>query len=328
MCEGDWIKLKLFVLFGMLLPIQPLYAQTPTRGVPREVSTDDAGVGVDYCAVCHANTVNLFDLLTDSERVEQMVIDIDMYRRSSHGKLNCLDCHGFAWPFFPHPKDALEMGQTCLSCHKDEEKFRSYRFEAIDVEMRRSVHFQKQVERFSCFSCHEPHLFKLPDPKDEIRLTVSASNDTCNKCHVEKQSASTARTIGSGKHSLEKAHNWMPKPELHWKYVRCIECHTPHKHELSHRILSATEAEHKCEACHSQNSILLTKLYKHRASENKRRLGFVNSIVLNDAYIIGMTRNTMLDSLFLVLLSLVAVGVGSHATLRFIAAKRRRKRVG
>jgi hypothetical protein len=321
-----WLSFGVWLTIGVLAPMRTAHADAETPpGAQVQTPCEGAEVGVDYCAVCHAGTAQLYDVVTDLWRIDDLVIDFDAYRKSSHKKLNCLDCHAFTWPFFPHPDHAAMPARSCLGCHRNQERFRPYRFQEIAKEMNASVHQVKRVEDFDCFSCHNPHMFKLPDPKAATQLTISQSNETCIHCHQTGEFDFVPTR--PKERPLDASHSWLPKPKLHWKHVRCIECHTPNRQNLSHRILSATEAERNCEACHSQNSILLTKLYEHRVSENKRRFGFVNSIAFNDAYIIGMTRNVVLDGIFLALFGLVVFGVSIHAALRLLAALRRKKNV-
>ena len=112
---------------------------------------------------------------------------------------------------------------------------------------------------------------------------------------------------------------------MHWQKVRCIDCHLSTEDNFLHRILDAEHAVRHCEDCHSANSILLTKLYKYTVQENRQKLGFINSVALNDAYIIGMTRNIILDRLSFTLLGLMLLGLAAHGFGRWYSARRRRK---
>jgi predicted CXXCH cytochrome family protein len=122
---------------------------------------------------------------------------------------------------------------------------------------------------------------------------------------------------------LETSHAWLPNTERHWARARCVECHTPHGARISHEILGAKTAERNCVECHSRDSILMTQLYKHRAGESREKLGFVNAAVLNDAYIIGATRNRILDWLGFGLVGFVSAGVFGHGLGRWAAGRRR-----
>ena len=92
---------------------------------------------------------------------------------------------------------------------------------------------------------------------------------------------------------IDEIHSWLPNTRLHWKAVRCVECHTPEvgaKDMLSHQILSKDKAERNCFACHGANSTLNTRLYRHLSSEEQQRFGFANSVILSNSYVVGTTR--------------------------------------
>jgi hypothetical protein len=55
------------------------------------------------------------------------------------------------------------------------------------------------------------------------------------------------------------------------------------------------KAVKRCVECHSQNSLLMSSLYKYQAKENKTQAGFLNAIILNNAFVIGANRNIVLN---------------------------------
>jgi hypothetical protein len=90
---------------------------------------------------------------------------------------------------------------------------------------------------------------------------------------------------------------------------------------VSHKILPKEQAVHLCSDCHSTNSILLTKLYKYHAEESRTDQGYYNSVILNDAYVIGANRNRYLNILSLLFFGLALSGIGVHIVARIIKKK-------
>ncbi len=76
------------------------------------------------------------------------------------------------------------------------------------------------------------------------------------------------------------------------------------------------------------NSALRVRLYRHLVEEERETVGFVNSVILNEAYVIGATRNRYLDMFFGISVAVIAAGLGLHGVVRVIAGIRRRRRHG
>jgi len=288
-----------------------------------ESACEGANIDKRYCNHCHSQTAQLYAVAQDLWRVDDLLIDPDKFAASTHGKLDCLDCHAFTWPFFPHPRVSNTLNIRCPDCHGRRQPGDKFRFDDINKQMHESIHYKKLKNEFSCDSCHDPHTFQASNASTPIPEMIRRSNALCTRCHMSKYTFSefTDRAFPN----LEEIHDWLPNQALHWKHVRCVECHTPADQGLSHLVRSAKASGRFCEKCHSANSVLLTKLYRHRIDENREKYGFTNSIVFNEAYIIGMTRNEIMDKLFLALLVLTLLGIGGHGTLRYIAGRRRRK---
>ncbi len=98
---------------------------------------------------------------------------------------------------------------------------------------------------------------------------------------------------------------------------RCIECHSEINDTIlvSHLIKPKAEAVKRCNECHSQNSLLLSTLYKFE-SKAQRKDGFFNGIILNQSYVIGANRNEYLNDLSLVLIAGVIIIIGVHTYFR------------
>ena len=147
----------------------------------------------------------------------------------------------------------------------------------------------------------------------------------CLQCHGSDEVF--AQMSKEPRPDLAEKHEWLPNNSLHWAAVRCVECHTPvPKKVLSHEILNAEKAEKNCVACHSTDSTLRVRLYKHLVKEERNTAGFVNSVILNEAYVIGATRNVFLDIAFGIIMAVVIAGIGFHSILRILASWWRRRR--
>ncbi|MBF0154626.1 MAG: cytochrome c3 family protein [Magnetococcales bacterium] len=271
-----------------------------------------------YCERCHGMpTLAYRDQRTG--RLVNLFVDQGKLAQSSHNRQTCLDCHGTGFKQFPHDAASRLETRHCVDCHMESGRFQRNKFERIEREFLNSVHFQAMPDRFDCFSCHDPHTFQTVPKEGEMSLLVQRDNHICLSCH--KTPAGTSLLTKRRFATLEAAHNWLPQVALHWRTVRCLECHTPVLGG-NHVILKATYAERDCVACHTRDSILLTKLYKYRAQEDRQKAGFINSAVLNDAYIVGMTRNRWLDRASLALIGLTLLGVTAHGLGRWLAARK------
>jgi hypothetical protein len=62
----------------------------------------------------------------------------------------------------------------------------------------------------------------------------------------------------------------------------------------------------------------MSTLYKFRSVEAMNTYGFMNSVVINDAYVIGANRNYVLNVVSAVIFGLIFVGLALHMVLRII----------
>jgi hypothetical protein len=316
----------------MLTPWAVVGEQAAERA-PVLMETDSvASPSNAYCFRCHGmGTLSYRD--RESGAIVSLQISELQYRTSNHQRLRCVACHRGGFEVYPHPDKARAEHLYCTDCHKQDEKLKPFHFLKIEREFEKSVHSQKKLEPFNCFSCHDPHQFLASrsvlddEPEEgkhlhrEVLAAVAYANNICTECHD-----SPVRLLnldpGSPPNFLT-AHEWLPSPELHWKKVRCIDCHLAQDDEMLHRILPAEQALKACRECHSRNSLLLGKLYLYSAQQDRERYGFINSVVMNDAYIIGMTRNTLLERISFILMGLTLLAIAAHGLGRWIAYRRR-----
>jgi len=247
----------------------------------------------------------------------ERIVDRNKFYQSNHKSFSCTDCHSEEYVTFPHPGELMmEQNYNCIDCHGGDEKFAQYHFEEIEAEYQKSVHFKLEEEGFSCWKCHGPHDYKISIRNStNLKETILYDNNICLNCHANFdhfQLLSEKEEV-----SILQKHEWLPNQASHFKNVRCIECHSQINDTIlvSHLIKPKEEAVKRCNECHSQNSLLLSTLYKFE-SKAQRQDGFFNGIILNQSYVIGANRNEYLNNISLVLMAGVLIIIGVHTYFR------------
>jgi len=247
----------------------------------------------------------------------ERIIKRNNFYQSNHKSFSCTDCHSDQYTSFPHSGELrMEQKYNCIDCHGGDEKFAQYHFEEIEKEYQESTHFNMEEEGFTCWKCHNPHSYKINIRNSEnIKETIIYDNNICLSCHSNFdhfQLLTDREEI-----NIVKTHEWLPNQTIHFQNVRCIECHTKINNDIlvSHLIQPKENAVRRCNECHSQNSILMTTLYKFQSKE-KRRAGFFNGIILNESYVIGANRNEFLNLVSIIVLLLTMGGIGIHIIFR------------
>lgn len=282
----------------------------------------------EACFKCHAETKYvLVDEFFGREITESMCPDKmvlrDAYYDMVHKSFACLDCHAYEYEEFPHPLEArLEEPYQCIDCHGYDENYAQYQFENIEMEYMESVH-ATNVDNFSCWKCHDPHTYQLTvrDEESTIKEAIAYNNDICLSCHSD---FSRFELLTDREEiSILDTHDWLPHQAAHFGSVRCIECHTAISDStlVAHHVQPIEKAVKKCAECHSKNSILMASLYKHEAKESRKKYGFINGVILNEAYVIGANRNPTLVTLTIVLFLLTLGGISIHIIARIIFKK-------
>lgn len=278
------------------------------------------------CLSCHGGT---HYTLADSASGDE--VNLTMYRelridpvklaKGTHGKFKCTDCHSSEYETTPHPITVkFETQYACMDCHGGDEAYASFNFETIETEYNESVHAKKLGENFSCWSCHNPHYYKLSGDIP-IDKRVAVDNEMCLQCHGNEIKFSD---LSSEKiPNLIEKHDWLPNQALHFKKVRCIECHAKQNDSImvAHLIKPGKDAVRNCVECHSTNSILMASLYKHEVKEKRNKAGFYNGIIMNQAYVIGANRNFYINVACGVMLALALIGIAIHAYFRIRKTK-------
>ena len=273
------------------------------------------------CLECHSEAS--FDALdrpnVDKEKLRAHLVDPSVYEDSNHGRVECLACHVKGFKETPHVEKDKQQINWCDECH-------TRKFLRIEMQFDESVHAKDGIkDKFTCSTCHDPHVFQHEMYLSSPRKAVQQDNTMCLQCHDSEERF--ALMTKEARPDLAAKHEWLPNNPLHWAAVRCVECHTPApKKVLSHEIVNAEKAEKNCVACHSADSTLRVRLYRHLVKEERNEVGFINSVILNEAYVIGATRNLYLDKAFGIVAALVIGGISLHSLLRIISGLWRRRR--
>lgn len=318
--NGKSRSIKYFLFFG-LLPL--LFAAFFSVSAEKpEVQLDEESLN---CLKCHSTPrYEFIDSVTGDVAIRKMHTELQIdpveYTKATHGAFKCTDCHSPDFNIHPHPASTrFEVNYTCMDCHGGDEMYASFNFETIEEEFLKSTHAAHVDEGFSCWSCHNPHTYKLSSKEiGQLTNRVARNNAACLTCHGDVNNY--AVLIEKELPDLLISHDFLPNQSLHFRKVRCIDCHAANNDSImvAHLVLPAEKAVRKCVECHSTNSILMASLYKHQASEKRNELGFYNGVIMNEAYVIGANRNYYLNLASIIIFGMVLVGIGIHATLRYI----------
>lgn len=274
----------------------------------------------ENCLKCHGQSKYSYQN-TESKKIDtkkmysELIIDRTLFYESNHREFKCIDCHSEDYNTFPHAGTLrMESKPNCLDCHGGDEKYAKFHFENIEKQFQESVHSEKHSEDFTCWMCHNPHTYKInARTNDNIKQTVAYDNAICLNCHGNLSNYQLL-TDKTNPNLLQK-HDWLPNQKLHFRSVRCIECHTKKINDstlVAHKILPKEKAVRQCDQCHSSNSELMATLYKYKIKEIRSAKGFFEGVISNDSYVIGANRNYYLNLISLVLFSIVIIGIIIH----------------
>jgi hypothetical protein len=294
-----------------------------------DVSLDTSRIVSDFaddnerCFSCHAESMYRYTDESSALVVQKMmnrdrIIHREEYYRSNHKSFYCLDCHSEAHLKFPHPPEVLmHEYYTCLDCHGNVKHWADFHFGKIQDEYDRSVHNLADPGRFSCWKCHDPHTYYISRRKTETLLaTIAYDNTICLSCHSGPDHSQPQAAPDSI--DIFRKHAWLPGQVLHFKTIRCIECHTRISDSIlfAHQVLPKENAVQQCYECHSKNSILMHTLFKFQSLQDRKEYGFLNAAILNHAYVIGANRNSTLEKISLIIFGLTFVGILLHIFFR------------
>ena len=232
----------------------------------------------ERCLVCHGERRYEYSNEYLGRQVKALMfserfVGREDFYQSNHKSFSCTDCHSEDYVNFPHSGELrMEPNYNCIDCHGGDETFAQYHFEEIDAEYQESTHFLLEEDGFSCWGCHDPHSYKINIRNTaNLKETILYDNSICLSCHANFdhfQLLTEREEI-----NIFRTHEWLPNQSIHFKNVRCIECHTRINDSIlvAHLITPKEEAVRRCNECHSQNSILMTTLYKFQSKEQPKQ---------------------------------------------------------
>lgn len=283
----------------------------------------------EKCLKCHGQSKYKYINSESGKEVTkrmyiETIINRSQFAESNHKTFKCIDCHSEDYDSFPHPgRLRMETKYACIDCHGGDEKYAKFQFEKIESEFQASVHSTKHSEDFNCWMCHNPHTYKInARSENKIKDIVAYDNAICLNCHADitKYQMLTDKVNPN----IVQKHQWLPNQALHFKNVRCIECHARTNDSIlvAHNIQPKAKAVRRCVECHSTNSILMASLYKYKVQEGRSKAGFYNGVIMNEGYVIGANRNYYLGLISIIMFGCVAAGILIHASLRIIKRKK------
>lgn len=309
-----------FIIIITLSLFTPLTSQTPVESDERVYEYIEEN---QVCLQCHGHKYyTYYNDWVEREIREQMnphfVIDSAEFYNSNHWNFRCIDCHSEDYSEFPHAGELrMEPIYECIDCHGGDDHYAQYNFEAIEEEFHKSVHSSKHSEDFTCWMCHDPHTYRITARTNEnMQEFIRYDNEICLSCHanVDKYQLLTS----SENPNIISKHDWLPNQGLHFRKVRCIECHAEISNDLlvGHNILPKDSAVKRCVDCHSKDSRLLVSLYRLQFTDKHSLAGFSNAEILEEGYIIGANRNVYLNNLSILIFSIILILICIHTILR------------
>ena len=180
------------------------------------------------CLKCHTSqTFSLYNDWTEREEKRLMnplyILDTLKLALGVHNSFNCVDCHSMDYETYPHNGELkLEPLMTCIDCHGGDETYASWKFDEIEEEFHKSVHYEVYGDQFSCSKCHSQHYYRpIARLSSSLAEIVEADNNMCLSCHdnmAKYQLVSDTANL-----QVVQIHNWLPNQDLHFRRVRCIE---------------------------------------------------------------------------------------------------------
>ena len=320
----SWNKfLKISGIALLILFSANSFAADEPKGPSPEVAAKNQKAN-EACFACHSEegVKHPPQEGMDLKKLRGHIRDKETFQASQHGKLACTKCHNDGYDDFPHAEDAKDSTTSCPDCHQKKADLLQEQFD-------KSVHAKNLGDKFTCTTCHNPHQFQKAASLGDPKKIVKQDNRTCLGCHDSDERFAQFAPEKKNRPLIDEIHKWLPNTRKHWDAVRCVECHTPvvgANDPISHQIVGKKQAERKCVACHTTDSALKVRLYRHLQKDEQEKFGFINSVVLTENYVIGATRNPWLDRAMVGLAALTFLGVAAHAALRVLMNFLRRRK--
>ena len=239
----------------------------------------------------------------DLKKLRSYLVHLDTFTASDHGQMACTKCHGDGYAEHPHAADAKDEMAECQDCH-------ARKAMRIERQFDKSVHAENLSDTFTCKTCHDAHTMALASKLRDPHKIVAQDNKICLDCHDSDLAFAKMAPDKKKRPRIDDIHDWPPKD----------------KPSLPHEIQNKDRAEKKCPTCHSANSSLNARLYRHLQTEEQNKYGFLNSVMLSSSYVVGATRNPTLDKALIALFIATVLGVIGHGIVRIITTRLRRRK--
>ncbi len=254
------------------------------------------------------------------------------YKAFKEGKQNapvCSSCHKAHKVL---PTNIANLKDSCLDCHKNAKKSHNKWLynPPFKIESFVDVHF----DGASCSACH------VSGAKAIILTLINSENKPLT---IEKIANFTNWDIEEVKIKLDSNNdNIVQQTEL-WQFLKSlkenIEVKLKGKLDIvnpndAHKIISKKGAIKDCAFCHNPETPFVRKLEINKEGEKGERIDLeknaVNSVYaipnISDFYVLGLTKISILDTLFVIALIAGAGVAAGHILLRIITTPIRRKR--
>ena len=316
-----WRSIPIIFLLLLSVCLIPVFGQDSETEEREYYNKEDNAL----CLICHGND---YFTETNEEFGETIIrkmylglkIDSVKFYEANHWSFMCTDCHSYDYTEYPHPRATkFEYMATCMDCHDGDENVAKYNFEQVVEEYEKSHHTKLVNTNYSCWSCHDPHGFRMKVREEPLlSKLVTHDNSMCLKCH--SGTTSSDLLLGTGLENIIETHDWLPNTTNHFRHVRCIECHGDIVDSVlvAHDILPKEDAIKGCAECHSSDSRLLYSLYKYEIQIGRMKKGFLGSMVSSDSYVIGANRTPVFNWISLFLFAGVIFVILVHVSFRII----------
>jgi len=248
-----------------------------------------------------------------------MILGKQQFYESNHKSFICTDCHSHDFGTYPHPEELKsELHFHCLDCHGGDPAYAKFKFEEIEYEYRKSVHYGLEEKGFTCWNCHDPHSYRLVARiSKSLTEIVTYDNSICLNCHSNRKTFELFSDHDMV--NFKRIHKWLPRQKVHFKSVRCVECHATLGRNIlvPHYIVSSDNAVRECMECHSDKPVAMSSLLRNYSNfESAEPL--IDEAGLSGIKIIGPNRYRLIDNLSLKIFTALLAIIGIHILIRII----------
>ncbi len=316
---------KLLLIISFFFPYSANAVDTEEQSVQDKIKyVSPFAKENEQCFSCH--TLNKYEYTDDvTGKLLKGIMDPegilvrDHFYSSNHKSFSCTDCHSSRYQEFPHSEELKSLPQfNCLDCHAGDAAYAVFKFEDIDAEFRKSIHFRLEEKGFNCWQCHDPHGYRLTARHSkDIKETVIYDNAICLDCHADYERFS--RFSDRKKIKLSKVHKWLPHQSTHFKSVRCIDCHTKANENLlvPHYVMPEEAALRDCRKCHTEDVEEMASLLMIK-TDNTNDRDLNSDVIMNGLSLTGPNRNSSLDKAILTFFTALMAVIGIHILFRII----------